>query len=90
MAINDDPGTIQWILGGIVAAGAGIARYLSGRIAEAATNVDEEHARLWAAIEDARRSHEGFKESTLREMATKSDLREMESRIISVIKGNRS
>lgn len=72
-----------------MAAGAGIARYLSGRIAEASTNVDEEHARLWAAIEDSRRSHEAFKEATLREMVTKSDLREMENRLVKAITGNR-
>lgn len=81
-----DGGWFQWILSAAAAAGAFFLRGLHGRITEVKKSGEDDRDKLWLSHNEATKDFNTFRDRMLSEMASKSDLREMESRLMSAIR----
>jgi hypothetical protein len=100
MSVDTDPNLATWVIGGVTLAGTVISwviNHLFGRIDRAEIimreqvkkiedNMNDEHERLWSAFSVAQDNSSRSREQMLREMATKDDIRSLETRLDSGLK----
>jgi hypothetical protein len=80
-----DSDTIRWLLGGAVSVILGLIGFLFKRQSDQATDAAQSRAKQWDAINKLRDDLHDLERRMLESMATKQDLREMETRITAAI-----
>lgn len=81
-----DSNWLQWILTGLVGIGGVFMRLIHGRVGEVEKAGADDRDKLWAAQSEATKDFNAFRDRMLSDMASKTDLREMESRLMNAIR----
>lgn len=84
--VGADGSWLQWILTALVSVGGLFLKLLHGRVGEVAKTGSDDRDKLWTAQNEAQKEFNSFRDRMLSGMASKTDLREMESRLMSAIR----
>lgn len=76
----------QWGLGILIMLGGVFLRLVHGRLSEVSKENREDRDRIWVTQTAHRRDFDAFRDRVFSDMASKTDIREMEMRLMSAIK----